>query len=575
MNDKDKVMSISMDVKEDNKLRIRIIGGTEDVNKNLYVYEYNDEIIGVDCGIGYPDMVDMPGVDVLIPDFTYLLENRDKFKALFITHAHADHIAAVPYLLQQLPDTPIYGSKFVIEMIKKSLTDRNFKHLLQGTSFHLFDPTSPPVKFKYFKFSSFGVNHSVPETQAYVIDSPEGRAIHVPDYKFDATPVLDKPFDIEAAKKFAEEGVLVLASDCLAVDKKEGVASEQTLNETFFTIMEKAEKRQLFVTLLSSNVSRMYQLCVAAIKHGRKIVASGRTIEGVMEIARNLKYLPFGPENFIEEKNAHNFPQDTLVYCIAGCYGQPDSSLGRLAQGEHRDITLEKNAIVVFSGEPGPPEINVPVEKLTDILITQGVEVIDGDTMDHLHVSGHGGLEDMVRLANLIKPKYLIPMGGSITKMRHYRYNMGLIGFKEENVFELLEGDCVEFKAGVGKKGKRIIEKPVYISSGRGEELPPQIIRDRETLAEDGIFIVVFLMGSDNKPVLGKVEIITRGFVYVKENKSLMTKSRDVVTKSLEKNSAKNLEWSVLRFAVEKDVKKFLSKETGRNPLVLIHSLNI
>lgn len=571
----EKINTLSSDMTDTNKLVVRIIGGTEDVNKNLYVYEYGDEMLIVDCGIGYPDMVDMPGVDVLVPDFTYLLENSHKIKALFITHAHADHIAAVPYLLQELPDIPVYGSKFVIEMIKRSLMDRNFKHLAEGTHFHLFDPSCAPVSFAHFKLTAFGVNHSVPESQAYAIDTPEGKILHVSDYKFDDSPVLDKPFDVEAVKKHAEEGILALLSDCLSVDKKVSPASESTLNNTFFEIFEKAGNRQLFITLLSSNVSRMNQLGQAAVKHGRKIVASGRTIESVMEIARALGYLPFGEGSFINEAEARNYPQGLLVYVIAGCYGQPESSLGRLSRGEHKNITLEKDAIVVFSGEPGPPEINVPVEKLTDTLILGGVEVIDGDVMENLHVSGHGGLDNMIKLAKLAHPKYFIPVGGSVTKMRHYKHHMGEIGFDEKSVFELLEGDCVEFHNGVGKKGRRIQTKPVYISSGRGEELSPQIIKDRESLSSDGVFVVVIPVGKDNKPISGKVEVITRGFIYVKESQSLLGRSRDVVNKTIAKTMEKGSDWNNLRNRVESAVDRFLYKETGRSPLIIVYSINI
>jgi ribonuclease J len=576
MNDeknKEQINTIFAAAPSDSKLEIRIIGGTTDVNKNMYLYEYDDEIILVDCGIGYPDM-DTPGVDVLIPDFTYVLENSHKVKALFITHAHADHIAAVPYLLQELPEIPIYGSKFVIEMIKRSLMDRNFKHLAEGTHFHQFDPLAKPEGFKYFKFTAFGVNHSVPESQAYVIDTPEGKVMHVSDYKFDPTPVLDKPFDEATVTKNAEQGIMVLLSDCLSVDKGTSPKSEATLNQTFFEIMEKAQGRQLFVTMLSSNVSRMNQLATAAIKYGRKVVASGRTIETVMDIAKTIGYLPFSPENFVHEDDAHSYPQNSLVYIIAGCYGQPESALGRLSRGEHKKIKLEKKAIVVFSGEPGPPEISVPVERLTDTLILQGIEVIDGDVMENLHVSGHGGLDNMVKLAKLSHPKYFIPVGGSITKMHHYKQHMGMIGFNETNVFTLLEGECAEFKKGVGKKGRAIQEKPVYISAGRGEELSPQIIRDRENLSDDGVFVVVFLVDSDGKPIPGKIEVITRGFIYVKENKALMNKSRDAIGKSLNKAGNKQ-DLNALKGVVEKDISKFLYKETGRSPLVLVHAISL
>ena len=486
----EQISSLSMDNKK-SKLIVRTIGSTEGVNKAFTIYEYEDEMIIVDCGIGYPDMVDMPGVDVLIPDFTYAIENSHKIKGLFISHGHADHISAVPYFLMELPDIPIYGSQFVIEMIKSSLTERNFKHLQEGTHFHLLDPKANPVSFRHFKISAFGINHSVPETQGYAIETPEGKLLHIADYKFDETPVLDKPFDVETVKRHADEGVLAMLSDCLAIDKKVSPNSEKSLDNTFFKILEKAGNRQVFVTILSSNVSRMYQIITAAVKYGRKIVASGRSIENVVKIARKLGYLPFHEEDFVLEKEASSYDQGALLYIIAGCYGQPESSLGRLSRNEHGDITLEDDAIVVFSGEPGPPEINVPVEKMTDTLILKGIEVIDGDVMDDLHVSGHGGKPDMIRLAQLVHPKYFIPIGGTITKMRRYKSMIGSLGFDEKNVFECLEGDSIEFSNGYGKKGEHINVNPIYISAVRGVELPPQIIKDRDSLSSDGVFVVV------------------------------------------------------------------------------------
>jgi len=572
----EKINSLTND--NNKKLVVHTIGSTETVQKANTIYEYDDEIVVVDCGIGYPDM-DMPGVDVLIPDFTYLLENSTKIKGLFITHAHADHIGAVPYLLQELPDIHIYGSQLVIEMIKSSLTDRNFKHLAEGTHFHLLDPSVAEISFKYFKIKAFGINHSVPESQGYSINTPEGRLLHIADYKFDATPVLDKPFDTDTVSKYGDEGVLALLSDCLAVNVKGSIESEATLNNTFFEILEKAGNRQVFITVLSSNISRMFQIVTAAVKYGRRIVASGRSIESVIAISRKIGYLPFADDHFVSEQEASSFDQGSLVYIIAGCYGQPESSLGRLSRHEHKDIELKDQAIVVFSGDPGPPEVNVTVERLTDALILAGVEVIDSSIQDNLHVSGHGGQMDMIRLASLVKPKYFIPIGGTVTKMRKYRNLMSEIGFDKNNVFECLEGDALEFSKGVGKKGVHIEVSPVYISTGRGDEIAPQVMRDRDTLASDGVFVVV--IGQNKKTGQidpNVVEIVTRGFIYVKDSRDLMDQSKKFITKTIAKRTVGKTgkdvkEWADIRRGIEKDIDRFLYTKTGRSPLIIVHSL--
>lgn len=563
------------------KLYIRTIGSTEGVNKAFTIYEYEDEILLVDCGIGYPDTVDMPGVDVLIPDFSYAIENFYKIKGLFLTHGHADHIAAVPYFLQQLPNIHIYGSKFVLEMVKSSLQDRNFKHLSEGTHLHLFDPSQKSVDFNYFSVSSFGINHSVPESQGFAIKTPEGTVLHIADYKFDATPVLDKPFDETSVKKLSEKGVLALLSDCLSVEKKGGVKSERSLDDTFVNILKKAENKQVFITILSSNVSRMYQIIHASIKFNRKVVASGRSVENVLKISKNLGYLNFPDSTFVSEQESSSYDQGSLVYIIAGCYGQPESSLGRLSRNEHSDISLKKDAIVVFSGDPGPPEIAVPVEKLTDTFILQGIEVIDSNVMENLHVSGHGGQDDMIRLAKLVNPKYFIPIGGTITKMHRYKKLMGSLGFNEKNVFECLEGDSVEFSNGNAKKSEHINISPVYISATRGEQLSAQIIKDRDTLCTDGVFVVIVVQDKKSSSlIIDSINIVTRGFIYVKDSKELMDMTTLFIKKSILKRTKNKLkvdgrEWSDIKRGLEKDIDRFLYTKIGRSPLIVVHALQL
>ena len=557
-------------------LKIILIGGTEKVNKNLTVYEYKNEIIIVDCGIGFPDIFDMPGVDFLIPDFAYLLENQHKIKGVFITHAHEDHVGAVPNLLQELPDVPIYASKLVGEFLKVKMSDKRYGDLgKRGFKYHLMDPTTGEVDLGSFKISAFRINHSVPESMGFAIKTPEGLFLHNADFKFDETPVLDKPADVETIKKYADEGVMCLLSDCLLVTEEGHTESEKTLTDTFFKLFERAGKRQVLVTTVSSNVSRMYQVMDAAKKHGRKVVPSGRSIEQMVGVARGLGYLPFPDDFFVREQESQKYMQGDLVYLIAGCYGQPGSSLGRLSRGEHESISLREDALVIFSGDPAPPGADIMVEKVMDALTLRGAEIVFGEIQDNLHVSGHARRGDIERMVKLVHPQYFIPIGGSITKMRIYTKFVGTLGFSKDRVFECLEGDSVEFSGGKAQKGKHINIKPVYVDGSKAEKLDPIIIEDRNHLCNDGVFVVAIPVSKKGIIFSDKLEIITRGFIYVKESKELMDKSKKHISKRLGKVSSKSKNITDHKKKLESDIRSFLYKQTGMSPLVIVHFITI
>jgi len=563
-------------VEKKNHLKIITIGGTEKVNKNLTVYEYDDEIIVVDCGIGFPDIFDMPGVDFLIPDFTYLIENQHKIKGVFITHGHEDHVGAVPNLLQEIPNVPVYASKLVGEFLKVKINDRKYGDLGEKDfSFHLMDPTTGEVSFKHFKISAFRINHSIPESMGFTIRCPEGLFLHIADYKFDATPVLDKPADVDTIKKLADEGVTCLISDCLLVTQEGHTKSEQTLTDTFFKLFERAKGRQLFVTTISSNVSRMYQVMEAAKKYGRKVSPSGRSIEQMIKVARSLGYFPFPDDFFVREQDSHKYNQGDLVFLIAGCYGQPGSSIFRLSKGRHESISLREDAMVIFSGDPAPPGTDVLVEKVMDALTLRGAEIIFGEIQDNLHVSGHAARGDIERMVKLVHPKYFIPTGGSITKMRVYTKLLGTLGFPKKSVFECLEGDSVEFSGGKAKKGKHYETKPIYVDGGKTKKLDPIVVDDRNQLCKDGVFVVAIPVAEKGNILANKLEIITRGFIYVKGSKELMGESKKFVAKKVNKIGGNIKNGSDHKRKLESDIRRFLYKKTGMDPLVIVHFITI
>jgi len=555
------------------ELKLTSLSGSFSATKNMTVYEYGDDIIVVDCGIGFPDKT-MHGVDLVIPDLDYLRQNKDKIRGLFITHGHEDHMGAISYFLEEF-NVPLYSNRLVQEYTKEKMKDRGLGGLLKSVNFKTFVPEDAPVILGPFKVSGFRVNHSVPSAVAFVIDTPQGRVVHAADYKFDMDPVLDKPADVKQIKKIGEEGVLCMLSDCLGVSTPGGSDPETILAPTFEKIMREGYGRQIFITVISSNLARMHQIIDAAIKNGRKVVLSGRSIEQTIRIGIELGYLPFKKENFVSEREAYKQPQSSLLYLIAGCFGQVGSSLDRVSKHEHDDITLEKNSLVVFSAEPNPPGVDVDVLAMMDRLVMQGCEVyaqfLHSRIHEHLHISGHGHRDDLKLMANLLKPKYIIPIGDTVVKMRVYRDMLqDEMNIAPDRVFEMMDGDQVIFDGGYAKKGKRIETQEVYVNSSTYQQIPATVVNDRQRLANDGIFVVTIPLDKDRKPVKGKVDIVTRGLVMVSESKSFIGRSKDLVNKLFDKYPENLSDWGFVRNKVEKNIEKFIIRETGKRPIILV-----
>lgn len=553
-------------------VKIITLSGTETVTKNLTIYECGEDIIIVDCGIGFPDS-EMLGIDVVIPDMTYIIANSHKVRGLLITHAHEDHLGAVPYLLQQIK-VPIYSGKLVQGFLTEKLKDNKFKSLANGFSFHLMTPETPQVTLGNFKIEAFKLNHSVPDAVGFAITTPQGRILHMADYKIDWTPVLDRPIDLGKIARYGEDGVLCLVSDCLNVTTEGYSKSESSLTETFHILFSEYKDHQIFVTTISSNLSRMYQIIEAAIQQNKKVVLSGRSIEQSATIGNSLGYLPFDENVFIPESDAADYPQNELVYIIAGCYGQQGSALDRLSRSEHEDITLEKNAVVIFSADPNPPGVEVAVDRVMGNLTLNGAEVIYGKIQNNLHVSGHGVRGDLTIIAAITKPRYFIPIGGTIIKMRAYKDMVGSLKMDRDSVFELLEGDGITISNGYAKREQRIETKQVYIDGSSVGDVGPIVMKDREQLSTDGVFVVIVPKDINNNLMKDKVDIVTRGFIYVKESRTLLEESKQLVARVIDKNAQKVDDWGFIKRRIENEMQRFLFKETGREPMIIVYAIN-
>ncbi len=555
------------------KLKLVKLGGDVGATKNMVVYECGEDIIIVDCGVGFPDS-ELFGVDVVVPDITYLLERKHKLRALFVTHAHEDHLGAIPYVIDEL-QVPIYSGQLVLGFLREKLKERFKDGVVQGVSFNLVTPETPEIVLGNFRIKSFGINHSVPGGQGYAIKTPQGTVLHIADYKIDWTPVLDKPIELGKIANYGEEGVLCLLSDCLGVTHEGYTKSERALDDTFSELFEKAHGRQVLVTTISSNISRMYQIINGAIKQGRKVIFSGRSMEQSSRVARELDYLPFPAETFVTEKQAASMMQNELVYIVAGCYGQSGSGLDRISRDEHDHIHLQEDAMVIFSADPNPPGVQEPVERLLHNLTVHGAEVIYSLIQDNLHVSGHGLKGDLMTVTSLSKAKFYIPIGGTATKMRAYTNMVVGLGIEKNRCYELLEGESVIFDNNKASRSDKVEIKPVYISGRKMNELSPVVVRDREQLSNEGVFVVMIPVTKNGTFMSDKIEIVTRGFVYVKDSQELLNKSRKFIKEKLGKIKENGKDWGSTRRKLENEINKMLYKELGREPLTIVHTIEI
>ena len=541
-------------------LKFIALSGTTDVTQNLYVYEYENEMIVVDCGVGFPES-EMYGVDLVIPDMSYIKENKDKLKGIFITHGHEDHIGALPFLLGDIK-TQIYATKLTSGFIEDKLADYKIKNI----NVQVIDPVKDVVSLGSFTITPFRVSHSVPDAVGYAIDTPEGRIFHVPDYKFDWTPVDGRPFDIARASLLASGGVLALASDSLGATTPGYTESEREIETRIESIVEKATG-QVFFTTISSNISRMQQALSVADRLGRKTTFIGRSIEKKAEIARNFGYLYYPKDLNVSPKKLKNLPAGKRMYIISGSYGQPGSALYRAALGEHDFLKIEEGDTVIFSSDPAPPGSKTNVDFVVDKLIESKADVHYYDLQEDLHVSGHGSQEDIRMLFALIRPKYFIPIGGTVRHNRAYKDIANSINIDSSRVFELKSGDILEFNQGNAKVSGNIPTKEVLVDGLGVGDVGNVVLRDRQHLSTDGIAIALIQVDRVAGGLISPPEIFSRGFVYQAQMKDLLQDAGRELKNRLEKKE--KIEKREARFVTIDFLEKYFYEKTGRRPMIL------
>lgn len=542
-----------------NSLKFIALSGTTGATENLYVYEYGNDMVVVDCGVGFPDP-EMLGVDLVIPDFDYIIKNKNKLRGIVITHGHEDHLGALPFLLKDV-QAPIFATRLTAAFIEDKLADYGIK----SARVNVIDPDRMiPTKLGVFSVHPFRVSHSVPDAAGMAIDTPEGMVFHVPDYKFDWTSVDKKPFDVAKAVSLASRGVLCMASDALGSTNPGHTESEAVLEERIEQVVSKAKGR-VFFTTISSNISRMQQAINVAQRNNRKISFVGRSMEAKAEIARRLGYLNYPSNIEVHARKASKLPKNQVLYIISGCYGQDGSALYRVAHNDHRFIDIDTNDTVIFSADPAPPGSKQKVDYLVDRLLELKIDVHYYDLQEDLHVSGHGSREDIKLLFGLVKPKYLIPIGGTVRHMRAYSLIAQDMGHKASNVFELMPGDSVEFSKGAARRGKQIFVKSVLVDGLGVGDVGNVVLRDRKILSQEGFVIAVVQYAKSEGVVLDKPEIISRGFVFEKTNKNVIENASGKVASELKKGMSAEQIKSVMTNTLE----KYFYEEIGRRPMVI------
>ena len=542
------------------KLRIVPLGGLGEIGKNMTCVEYGSDMVIIDAGMGFPDQ-DMYGVDVVYPDITYLRANREKIRGLILTHGHEDHIGAVPYLLKQI-DMPIYTMALTASLVELKLEEYDMLTTTQiftkkaGSSFRL----------GCLNIEFITVNHSIPDTVALAITTPMGTVIHTADFKIDTTPVSGVMIDLARFAQLGQEGVLLLMSDSTNVEKPGHSESEKKVGEAIEKYFEGCEKR-IIITTFASNVHRLQQIINVAAKHGRKVAVTGRSMENVMRVTQVLGYMDIPDNVLVPIEDTAKLPKNRVVIISTGSQGESMSALHRMAFGEHKQIKVDANDRVIISASAIPGNENM-ITRVVDELYRRGTEVIDARGTA-LHVSGHAPQEDLKLMLSLIKPKFFMPVHGEYRMLVKHAELAKQMGVAPNNVMIADIGDVVEItKKGIFKE--ETVQAGAVLIDGSLGEVGSVVLHDRHRLASDGMLVVVLPVFADTHYAAGQAEIVTRGFIYVKDSEELIVHMQDIAAEAVNKCVDNNVtDLNSLKSKMKSAVATYLFKETKRSPMVL------
>ena len=541
------------------KLKIIPLGGLEQIGMNITAFEYEDSIVVVDCGLAFP-ADDMLGIDLVIPDVTYLQDNIDKVKGFVITHGHEDHIGAMPYVLKQI-NVPIYATRLTMGIIENKFREHD---LIKGTKRKVvkFGQT---VNLGDFKVEFIRTNHSIVDAAALAITSPAGTVIHTGDFKVDYTPVFGDAIDLQRFAELGKKGVLALMCDSTNAERPGFTPSERTVGKTFDSLFEEHKNTRIFVATFASNVDRVQQIINTAFKFGKKVAVEGRSMVNIIETARNLECISIPDNTLVELDQMKNYPENMQVIITTGSQGESMAALSRMANGVHRKITIGAGDTVIFSSNPIPGN-EKSVTKVINELLRKGADVIFQDA----HVSGHACQEEIKLMYTLIRPKYAIPVHGEYKHLKAQAKIAQTLGIPKENTYILSSGDVLELDEESAEVTGKVPVGAILVDGLGVGDVGNVVLRDRQHLAEDGIMVVVMSLDSCTGELLAGPDIVSRGFVFVKESDELIEEARSVVDEALQRCFDRHItDWGKLKSATKDALGEFVWKKTKRRPMIL------